>query len=564
MENLTYHELQFPFNIYGYILTSQASHNLHYGLLEETTDLSTAQQYAFDLLKKHLPDSSKDILVVPPIITTMPDFLQQHYKVTTLQYASPVEQILSAVFEDFDSNKVFDAIIFHQTSQYLKNLTLFNKAHSLLKENGTILLLDEVGLNYTAQEGIENLPLLKYRVAQAERCGFKLVEQLDLSSKIIPFLEKIFQLIQSDHKQLLINLSLSHEKLQESLHFLHNRLQGYQKQKYGYMLLKFEKVATPRWKLKEVTQQDQMAMRQTFAEVFQHEMSPEMWQWKYGKSHGMATAAWQNNKIVAHYGGITRELMYFGQPKTGVQIVDVMVAATDRGVLTRKGPYFLVGATFPECYAGYGAKILLGFGFPTQRAIRTAERLKVYEEVGKMNEVTWSTFKAASQIGTRVRHLHPLTNPKDRSMIDDLWMQMSKDFEQTIIGVRDWFYIQYRYFMHPHKQYELLLVSQRFSQKPLGIVVLQRTEDECKLLDIIAPQKNFALLLKQTRRIVGSWDIPKLTLWITENFVHLFTRLEGNAQTIDIRIPHCIWYEGPPTDEVKDRWWLMGGDTDFM
>ena len=556
-----YRELPFPLNVDSYIF---ASHDLHYGLLENETDLPAAQQHAFELLRQCLPDSSGEVLAITPLLSTLPHFLQKNYQVTTLQYTSPIEQILSAAFESSETNEGFDAIIFHQTSQYVKNLTLFNKAHSLLKENGTLLLLDEVGLKYTADDGVEHLPLLKYRVAQAERCGVKLVEQIDVSAKIIPFLEQLLQRIQKGYQQVLDTFSLSQEKLQEYVDFLHTKLQGYKQQKYGYVLLKFAKTATPRWLLKEVTEHDQAAMRQTFADVFHHDMSPEMWQWKYGNNHGMATAAWQNNRIVAHYGGITRELMYFGQPKTGVQIVDVMVAATDRGVLTRKGPYFLVGATFPECYAGYGAKILLGFGFPTQRAIRTAEKLKVYEEVGKMNEVTWTTFKGKPQITNRIRHLHPLNDLKDREIIDTLWVHMAKDFKQAIIGVRDWPYVHCRYLMHPHKQYELLLISQRFTSKPLGIVVLQRGEEECKLLDIIAPQKHFAVLLKQTRRIVGSWNIPKLTLWITENFVPMFTKLAGDAQAIDVRIPHCIWYEGPPTEEVKDRWWLMGGDTDFM
>jgi hypothetical protein len=278
----------------------------------------------------------------------------------------------------------------------------------------------------------------------------------------------------------------------------------------------------------------------------------------------MATAAWQDSQIVAHYGGILRELRYFGNPKWGVQIVDVMVSTQQRGVLTRRGPYFLVGATFPECYAGYGAKVLLGYGFPTARAIRTAEVLGLYADVGKMTEIRWPTITGRPHWWTRIRHLHPLENSHDRQVIDDLWAQMFPFFTQDIIGVRNWQYVHYRYLEHPHKQYELLLVTRRFSNKPLGVVIIYREGETCKLLDLIAPPSHFPLLIQQIRRMAGLWGMSTVSTWITENFASLFIQIGGEPHPVDVRIPHCIWYAGPPTEEVRGHWWLMEGDTDFM
>jgi hypothetical protein len=124
--------------------------------------------------------------------------------------------------------------------------------------------------------------------------------------------------------------------------------------------------------------------------------------------------------------------------------------------------------------------------------------------------------------------------------------------------------VRHRYLEHPHKKYELLLVSRRFSGQPLGIIVLYRDEAVCKLLDIIAPLRQIPLLIRQARRIAGHWGAKTLSLWITENFVSLFSRAGGELHPLDIRIPHCIWYEGPPVEAVRNKWWLMGGDTDFL
>jgi len=431
----------------------------------------------------------------------------------------------------------------------------------LLIESGQLLLVDEVSLRRTPEDDTNSLPFLKYTLAQAERCGFKLIKQLDWSKQAAPTVDYLLRAIETHRAQLLLDLALSEATLTALLDSLKSYQQKYRDGRYGYVLLLFEKIQAPRWKLSEVTAEDYPAIQTLFEVTFNQKLSQTLWQWKYG--NGMAIAAWRQGNIVAHYGGVVRNLHYFGLPKKGVQIADVMVSAKERGVLTRRGPYFLVGATFPEYYAGYGAPILLGFGFPTKRAMQTAERLNLYAEVGKMVEIRWQTLGGKASLGSRIRHL---VASEAEEIVNTLWAQMSRDFPQAILGVRDWQHIQHRYLTHPQKQYEMLLISQRFTERPLGVVLLQRSADNqtCHLLDIIAPVKQIPLLIKQVRRITGNWGIKTLNLWITENFAEIFTRLQGVVYPLDIRIPHCIWYEGPPTEEVKEKWWLMGGDTDFL
>jgi SAM-dependent methyltransferase len=576
--------LTFPLNVYAHSLYLQQGqvNYLHYGLVEENEDVwelgaLAAQQRSTDLLLARLPPPPCRILEVGIGLGTLAALLMERgYQVTGIcpdpyQIAIARQRIHSGfrlqclTFEEFNTlEQSYEVILLQESAQYLKPLTLFNKAHHLLSEKGQLLIIDEIGLRRCPQDGLEGLPLLKYSLAQAERCGFKLLEQLDLSKKAAPTLDYLLSIIQIYQQQLLSDLNLSAKRLADLVDSLRLYQDKYRDGRYGYVLLRFEKTKTPYWRVVEITSNDQEAVRTLFERVFKNQMSKALWEWKYGHGRGMAMAAWKKGRIVAHYGGVLRELCYFGVPKTGVQIADVMVDEKERGILTRQGPYFLAGATFPEYYAGYGNRILLGFGFPTGRAIRVAELLGLYAQVGKMTEIRWSTHHGLPHLWTRIRHLHPLEHAADREVVNHLWNQMQGGFKEAIIGVRDWDYVQHRYISHPLKHYDILVVSNRFGGEPLGMVVLSREAEICKLLDIIAPLKHLNTLIKQTQRIVGRWGIPTLSLWITENFVNLFTQTGGESYPLDVRIPHCIWYDGPPVSEVQGKWWLMGGDTDFM
>lgn len=574
-----YAQLDFPLNVYAQALYLQEGHvdYLHYGLVEAYENAwelgaFAAQQRATDLLLSHLPPPPCRLLEIGVGLgTTAAKLAEQGYEITAIS-PDPQQialaqirlagkgQLLCTSFEAFIAPAhSYDVVLLQESAQYLKNLTLFNKAHQLLAENGQLLLADEVSLQRTPADDANSLPFLKYTLAQAQRCGFKLIKQLDWSTRAAPTIDYILRAIETHRTQLLSDLKISDAILAGLLDSLKLYQQKYREGRYGYVLILFEKTHLPRWQLSEITTEDYPAIQTLFETTFNQPLSRPLWQWKYG--NGMAIAAWRQGEMVAHYGGVVRELSYFGVPKKGVQIVDVMVSNKERGVLTRKGPYFLVGATFPEYYAGYGAPILLGFGFPTQRAMQTAERLELYAEVGKMVEIRWQTTRGSAFLGSRIRHLVAFEAEK---IVNMLWKQMSRDFSQAILGVRDWQHIQHRYLTHPQKQYEMLLISQRFTERPLGIVLLQRSADTCHLLDIIAPVKYFDLIIRQVSRIVGNWGIQTLNLWITENFAKIFTRLQGTVHPLDIRIPHCIWYAGPPTAEVKEKWWLMGGDTDFL
>jgi len=252
-----------------------------------------------------------------------------------------------------------------------------------------------------------------------------------------------------------------------------------------------------------------------------------------------------------------RDVLLCGKPDWTFQICDVMVHAKERGVMTRQGPFLLTAATSAEIYGP------LGFGFPNSRAMQVAEKMGLYSEVGHLVSVRWEPSASRYRWRTRARALVG-QDIGDRATVQSLWEAMARDLQDSVVGVRDWEYLEHRYFNHPHNHYELMLVSARLTGTPLGVVVLRRLEDSCELLDVIAPLANLPLLIDQARRVTGLWRLAHLYCWITKNQAQHFLRCgDGKEDMLNISIPTSCWTHDPRATVFKDCWWLMSGDTDF-
>lgn len=318
----------------------------------------------------------------------------------------------------------------------------------------------------------------------------------------------------------------------------------------------FRKTASsPRWQLRHVRSEDFPGIAALFQEVFGHAMSWELWQWKYANGRGNAVSASHHGTVIAHYGGIYRDVLLCGQPEWVFQICDVMVHPKERGVMTRKGPFFLTAATSAEIYGP------LGFGFPNARAMAVAEKMGLYSEVGQMAEVRWQPNSSRTRLRTQVRVL--AINEESKSLVDALWKEMANDLRHGVVGVRDWSYIQYRYLQHPQNRYDVFLVRSRLSRRPIGVMILHRLEAACELMDIIAPLRNLPRLLDQARRLTAHWKLPYLYCWISRNHLERFTDCAGAEAPLNVSIPTSCWTGESRAQVFKDRWWLMSGDTDF-
>lgn len=290
-------------------------------------------------------------------------------------------------------------------------------------------------------------------------------------------------------------------------------------------------------------------------------MPPAQWRWKYAGTYCWGTLVRSDGELIAFYGGMPRRVQLFGEEVSGIQIGDVMVAPLHRRVLTRRGPFFLVATTFAERLIGPDKPYSLSFGFPSDRHSRLGEHLGVYQRIGpSIAEASWSPLPYRPSLRYKMR---PVTADSVK-VIDVLWHAMSRDFNDHIVPVRDSAYIAHRFLGHPSVTYLPVLVSHRLTGKSVGVIIMRdHGDDGLELLDLIAPRNYLAMLVERARQIAGSMGRCRLFAWLSGAAV---TELEGSlprVQSLNIPLSTIIWKIPPDAQCLKDRWWLMGGDTDF-
>ena len=573
-----YKDLDFPLNVYAHAILLQEgkADYLHYGLFQhDKTDLPAAQQFSTELIISRLPSPVCRILEVGIGLGTTFSLLSRlGYDVQGItpdaQQIAHIQKCLGDQIpvtcqhlEDFSADaESFDVMLFQESAQYIEPLVIFNKAMDFLAMSGSLIIIDEFALK-RVETSMEGLHLLDDMIKQANRFGFELVEQLDLSEMALPTLDYLLCMTAIHRQRLIYDLHLSEAQLAQ----LDESNRAYQKKytsgQFGYGLLHFRKKTRPKWRLRLLEKNQAPEMRALFEKTFNHAMSPATWKWKYGPESSREIGIWRDHQLVAHYGGIGRDILLLGQPQTAVQIGDVMVDASERGILIRKGPFYLMASTFLERFIGFGKPYLIGFGFPNERAMKVAERLGLYAEVGRMTEFSWQPLPKLPKWGTRLRPIESSDDDWAASAVNECWRHMVNDLQEAIVGIRDWRYLQRRYLNHPNQQYQVVVVKTRFGEHIHGVLVMRHDADGCEIVDIIAPLAEIPLLVTHARRLAAIASGERITCRITENFAVHFSATGGIQQPLNIRIPANAWSDGPKPDTLRNCWWLMSGDMDF-
>jgi cyclopropane fatty-acyl-phospholipid synthase-like methyltransferase len=583
------HHFTFPLNVYARLLELEEGRAdyLHYGLFDAPgMTAGTAQRQATELLWQHLPPPCKLLDVGLGLGTTLKRLVDTGYEVTGItpdaaQIAfaqarhGPELPARCCRFEELrDDAGRWQVILFQESGQYIDEIDLFEQAAHLLTEDGEIIVMDEF-TRLRDRDEPEHLHHLDYFLRLAQRFGFECQLQIELTAQAAPTVDWLLERCGQHAAHLMQTLAVTQAQLDALDASNRAYREKYASGRYGYFLLRLRRVTRPRWLPGRITAQHSPAMRALFAAVFGHEMSAAHWQWKYGEGRGVGIGIWQpatdgTAQLVAHYGGLVRDIRYFGQPAQALQCGDVMVAPGARGTLSRQGPVFLAAATCLEHDIGYGTPQLIGFGFPNRRAYRLPERLGLYADVGRMVAVTWSALTTRPALWLAVRELQP-GQPTTDALIDECWQTMAADTTDYIIGVRDAAHVRHRYLNHPDKTYRFFTVRRRLGGAVLGVLVLRlgaHTANQppvCELIDMIGAAHHLPLLIHHARRIAAQWQCPMLSAWMTENMRTTLALPEAaNIQDLEITLPANAWTPGPAIDAQRGHWWLMGGDTDFL
>ena len=309
-------------------------------------------------------------------------------------------------------------------------------------------------------------------------------------------------------------------------------------------------------------------MQALFEKVFGHPLSDEEWHWKYVTGGGCGVGLWHGDDLVAHYGGLPRRVLFQGREALACQVCDVMVDSRARRALARRGPLYQITANFLETQIGHGLPHLIGFGFPTDRHHLAAERLGLYAAVDQMDCASWPAQGSADTSPLRVQAITEAElvagSPVAR-MVDDLWSAMHQALPEHTVGIRDAPWLLHRYLRHPRFRYRLLLVRSRWLRRPVGVVVLRQHAEHLEWVDAVAPPQAWKSLLAVVRSEAVSLGLPRVEAWITRSQKALLDSVAADAawRPLGIDVPANVHTPGPSVEQLRGRWLLMAGDTDF-
>ncbi len=317
---------------------------------------------------------------------------------------------------------------------------------------------------------------------------------------------------------------------------------------------------SPRWSVAWARPADEAALLELFARAFGHEMPGAQWRWKYKGLDPIGSMVCRDARPVAFYGGMPREILYFGAPITAVQIGDVMVDPAERGVLTRRGPFFLVTKAFAEHLVGPGRDYVLAFGFPSERHTRLGEHLGLYARVDEVLEASWPASPDRPRWFERARPLAPA----QLDMVDALWRAMADGLGGVAVPVRNGAHVRHRYLEHPTVTYLSFLVTRRVSGAAMGLVVLRdHGRAGVELIDLVGAPKRFARLVEIARRVAGRLGREKVFAWLTPSAAASLSESHPALAPAGVPVPTIVWGSSPDLEKLRGRWWLTGGDADF-
>ena len=572
-----------------------ADYSMHYGLISEAPEsISVASSLQAirkgqDLFLEHLKSdiyslldgSNFSVLLIGPSLGPLANELKDtalsccwDSRGNPYDFApakTPSYRMVSA-WDLAKENSVpnFDCVLIEGTWKRYDQLSLLNISRSLLRENGTLIMFGET-IGDDQIRVSTDLANQKSLLALTERIGFQIKSTHDFSKQALNTLI-IFENFLQGAGGLASGLSIEQQNLENHSRTIRRDFE-YNRRLFEVYVFNLEKESLKSHAGIEFGSRESfnphelsLLFEDSFAEPFDN----ALWAWKYSSADSRCIVARDiaTGRIVAHYGGIPRAISYFGITELAIQPCDVMVQPESRLKYGRDSLYFKVASTFLEREIGFSAKHLLGFGFPNLKTMRLSTRLGLYEETDEFVEFS---YHSSDLLGVNLNSF--LINPEkdlEQFELDLLWQKMRKDFVSSIIGLRDFEYLNYRYIKHPRASTFSWLLIRDCAGLLRGLVVLKDHEGSALIMDIIGVKADFRdILVEVQRAVISQWQemglgSQRIKLWITAGWKEVLRLPSVVEKDLGIKIPCNSWNSGPKASWLHKAWWLTAGDMDFL
>lgn len=313
-------------------------------------------------------------------------------------------------------------------------------------------------------------------------------------------------------------------------------------------------MSTP--ELRWATAADTPGLLALFQRAFGHAMTAAEWHWKYAPPGGRSLVAVRGAQVVGHYGGQSRRLLGLGEPLRAVQAGDSMVAASERGALGRNGLFAQLARTFAADVSAPADGHAFVFGFPSPRATRLGETLRIYHPVDRLEQVIWPAQDDAVRGPVAACSLAALMALGER-----LWAQQARALgARHLLGVRDGPWIGQRYLTRPGEPYGALLYRARWRRR-LGALVYRTHPDVLEAVDLLGAPQTYPLLVQALRARARAQGLQGVVAWLTpaaQTGLPAPARCES-ALRVNMAGPRAA----AAAARYHGRCWMMGGDTDY-
>lgn len=332
--------------------------------------------------------------------------------------------------------------------------------------------------------------------------------------------------------------------------------------------------------LRDVLPGDCAAVLGLHSRVFGPEVDARWFAWKYGSARhegqGQAAGLWHGSELIAHCGGVPRKLVRAGKQVAGLQIGDVMVHPAWRGILTRRGPFFHVSKGFYDSHLGAtpGRPFQLGFGFPNQRHLRLAVLLGLLHDGGVVEALHWSLAQATVTGLPWAWRWQELTAADAHfdQRVNTAWQAMLAQSPDLTLGQRDAAYQRWRYADRPNAvgtpdgatRYRFFELRRPWSNQPVGIAVLDLRSSSAHWLDWVGPIELMPLANQACRLEAAHAGATELTAWASAAVAQQLANTGITQREVCAGLGIPCASDLKPQELPALRWWLMGGDTDFL
>lgn len=576
--NPLYGNLKSPYNLFSLFLYSTIKYiwGLHSGIFNNHEDsILQAQKNSDAIILSYLPSYCNSVAYIGVELGNTLRSIRDFYpNVSSAIFDQRLKFLVSSkfgnntnIFETMDkigefacNHGLFQGVVVREALSKINLIDLFFTAQTMIEESGKLIFID-----YFIEDSTDSNIFEYYTIDKlftlADLFGFSIETSIDFSESAEKTLEIWVSWIEQHQSMILSMLSITDQGLVCILKNIKIKKQKLKSHEISYMLFSFFKGPNFQLVVSQSKEEDRESILSLFADSFGYPMPEVLWAWKYKNGNGLAIVVLRKDRIVAHFGGHKRKLVFKDKVIDALQMCDVMVASEYRGYIDSNAPYSLAAVTFSKLFVGLNNKYQIAFGFPNERHERLMNYLNITKKISHLYEIEWSIENLQYSCPLTSICINAFNFKKYRPILENLWKKMSRDFYGHMLGVRDADYINYRYIANPNT-YEIRLVFNLYGGFTYGLVIFKKLEDNILILDLIGEKSEFDKLILYIKAHANSIGFNKIYLWLAKNSILVFDN-DSTAKFKLLNIPVvCNRFSCLP--DLKTDWWITGGDIDFL